>query len=250
VAHEPFTGKELDSETSLQYFGARYYMAALGRWGQVDPLADQYAGHSPYNYVLGNPNSLIDPDGMQVAEITAGSMEEFGANYNALNGGTCDPPGSCVRQAADLGASFVPGVSTAVDVTTAVSGTNPVTGEDVGLLGRGLAVVGVLSPVGGGQIRAAGQFLEAGTRELAERFGRRYLIRVRQSVGRLDEASSAAIREVDSADRTVSITHRVVRPDGQIVHQHQEHLGRYGTTRTFPDEWVQFPTIPPRPGSR
>jgi hypothetical protein len=38
-------------------------MAALGRWGQVDPLADQYAGHSPYNYVLGNPNSLVDPDG-------------------------------------------------------------------------------------------------------------------------------------------------------------------------------------------
>jgi RHS repeat-associated protein len=58
-----FTGKELDSETNLQYFGARYYMAALGRWGSVDPLADRYAGYSPYNYVLGNPNSLIDPDG-------------------------------------------------------------------------------------------------------------------------------------------------------------------------------------------
>jgi uncharacterized protein RhaS with RHS repeats len=38
-------------------------MAALGRWGAVDPLADQYAGHSPYNYVLGNPNSFVDPDG-------------------------------------------------------------------------------------------------------------------------------------------------------------------------------------------
>jgi RHS repeat-associated protein len=65
---DPFTGKELDSETSLQYFGARYYMAALGRWGAVDPLADQYAGHSPYNYVLGNPNSLVDPDGMAPAD--------------------------------------------------------------------------------------------------------------------------------------------------------------------------------------
>jgi RHS repeat-associated protein len=63
----PFTGKELDSETSLQYFGARYYMAALGRWGQVDPLADQYAGYSPYSYVLGNPNSFVDPDGRAVA---------------------------------------------------------------------------------------------------------------------------------------------------------------------------------------
>jgi hypothetical protein len=59
-------------------------MAALGRWGAVDPLADQYAGYSPYNYVLGNPNSLIDPDGRMVAAITAGSSEEFGANWKPL----------------------------------------------------------------------------------------------------------------------------------------------------------------------
>jgi hypothetical protein len=66
-------------------------MAALGRWGAVDPLADRYAGHSPYSYVLGNPNSLIDPDGMQVADLTAGSMEEYGSNWNALTDcPTCD----------------------------------------------------------------------------------------------------------------------------------------------------------------
>jgi murein DD-endopeptidase MepM/ murein hydrolase activator NlpD len=48
-------------------------MAALGRWGSVDPLADRYAGQSRYNYVLGNPNSFIDPDGMQVAELSLDS---------------------------------------------------------------------------------------------------------------------------------------------------------------------------------
>jgi hypothetical protein len=52
----------------------------------VDPLADRYVGFSPYNYVVGNPNSLIDPDGMQVAELTAGGFEEYGANWAGLAG--------------------------------------------------------------------------------------------------------------------------------------------------------------------
>ena len=37
------------------------------------------------------------------------------------------------------------------------------------------------------------------------------------------------------------MTHRVVSPDGNILHQHQTHVGRHGTERQFPDEWVQFP---------
>jgi len=56
---ETFTGKELDEETGLYYFGARYYDAALGRWSVTDP-AGQYA--TPYGYP-GNPVSYVDPDG-------------------------------------------------------------------------------------------------------------------------------------------------------------------------------------------
>lgn len=58
-----FTGKERDKETNYDYFGARLYDCELGRWLQVDPLADKYPGWSPYNYCMNNPVLNTDPDG-------------------------------------------------------------------------------------------------------------------------------------------------------------------------------------------
>ena len=40
----------------------------------------------------------------------------------------------------------------------------------------------------------------------------------------------------------ISRTHQVFK-DGSIIHQHQNHIGKYGTVRTFPEEWLMFPTI-------
>jgi RHS repeat-associated protein len=62
-AKEGFTSKERDGETGTDYFGARYYMSAIGRWGNMDPLAEQYPASTPYNYVLNNPVRYTDPDG-------------------------------------------------------------------------------------------------------------------------------------------------------------------------------------------
>jgi len=58
-----FTGKERDTETGLDYFGARYYDSKIGRWLSVDPLADKSPGVSPYAYSLNNPLNYVDPDG-------------------------------------------------------------------------------------------------------------------------------------------------------------------------------------------
>ena len=51
LARDGFTSKELDAETGLYYFGARYYDSWSGRWMSVDPLAKKYPGWSPYNHV-------------------------------------------------------------------------------------------------------------------------------------------------------------------------------------------------------
>ena len=57
----------------LDYFGARYYSSMIGRWLTPDPLADQYPGWSPSNYVLGNPLRFIDPDGRYVKAVVNGT---------------------------------------------------------------------------------------------------------------------------------------------------------------------------------
>jgi len=69
-----FTGKERDSESGNDYFGARYYASSMGRWLSPDPKQPNIKflfnpqKWNKYNYVLDNPLTNVDPDGQE--EVT------------------------------------------------------------------------------------------------------------------------------------------------------------------------------------
>ena len=64
-----FNAKELDEETGLYYYGARYLDPAGARWLSADPMLEKYVGMSPYNYCAGNPVKLVDPSGRELLEV-------------------------------------------------------------------------------------------------------------------------------------------------------------------------------------
>lgn len=58
-----YNGKELQ-ETGMYDYGWRMYIPDIGRWGVVDPMAENMSSWSPFNYGFNNPIKYIDLDGL------------------------------------------------------------------------------------------------------------------------------------------------------------------------------------------
>jgi RHS repeat-associated protein len=60
-----FNGKELDEESGMYYYEARYYNPNLSIFISRDQLFEKYPFMSPYSYCSNNPVNRIDPTGME-----------------------------------------------------------------------------------------------------------------------------------------------------------------------------------------
>ena len=69
-----FNGKELDSETGLYYYGARYYEPVLAIFYGTDRYTEKFPWQSAYSYAGGNPIGNIDINGDSIVVNGTGKI--------------------------------------------------------------------------------------------------------------------------------------------------------------------------------
>jgi RHS repeat-associated protein len=152
-----YTGRELDPETAIYYYRARYYDPSSGRFLTEDPIRFR-AGDDFYTYVRNRPLDFNDPKGLLAwgGGVTLGGMGGlfwFGGGFEAsclVVGDTQGNSGLLCCTAGGLGA--VNGGGVTGQATSVVCPTcRTICDMEGGFVqGQGFAGVGAIGAAGGG----------------------------------------------------------------------------------------------------
>ena len=93
-----FNGKELDEETGLYYYGARYYDPKMSAFPSVDPKAENFPSLSPFQFAGNQVPNAIDLDGAEPVR-TAGGVQNLIIVIQGYGG---DPPKGATQSAPDM----------------------------------------------------------------------------------------------------------------------------------------------------
>jgi RHS repeat-associated protein len=155
-----FTGKPRDYESGLQldFFGARYFGSAMGRFTSADPKMFPSAFGDPqswnkYAYTRNNPLRYVDPNGEDWMDVVAGAMNASGSDFlfgaGRATGGNADfrvgqAVGDAVATVAGTAVALFGGTETVVTspaAVTVVGAVIPAAGVAAAAYGTSAAVV-------------------------------------------------------------------------------------------------------------
>jgi RHS repeat-associated protein len=149
LATHRYTGKERDTESGLDDFGARYYGSSMGRFQSPDPSGAAFSdpgnpqSWNMYSYVQNNPLNAVDPDGLDCVYIDNDSGQMAG-----FNRGDCD---NSTTASANSGYYFDGTVNTIYtstgDTSGIVGGYSGTKDDGSGTLISGTFASGISQPV-------------------------------------------------------------------------------------------------------
>ncbi len=152
-----FTGKERDTETGLDYFGARFYSSIEGRFVSVDPLLDSANPADPqtwsrYAYARNSPLRFVDPNGEDFFDAVGGFGRGVVGGAASAVSGAIDAVSSPIQTAKGIGSAIANPLDTAGAIKASVlqtvsqfrEGDDATRGEILGdaVIQIGFAVVG------------------------------------------------------------------------------------------------------------
>jgi RHS repeat-associated protein len=152
---QKFTGKERDAESALDFFLARYYSGAQGRFTSSDPKQFPYDVSDPqswnkYAYSRNNPLRYVDPDGEDFWDFLNGMANATSTNAVAGLGRQTGNSDFALGQRLGDAISVVGGVIEIVGGGTAAGGGVAACGTGV------LCVAGAPAAVGGTAVAGHG----------------------------------------------------------------------------------------------